>query len=226
MAYRRTPRMQKRVDQRRREILEAAEALIAEKGFLATTMNDVAARAKTSIGNVYFYFSNKDEIVLAVIDSLCEEIWQVDELSGIDIDTSGCHPYTLEALDDYLTVVALFSNKRFAEAIAGGSGHPGFREHVIGFFEKRAALRYEKYADFYQGIDRDLAFACHFGSVVNVLLKVITGRLDRSPESAGLFLARWKLQARGIDPETTAAIMEELRFMIRKIESLSPPPSQ
>ncbi len=223
MAYRRTPHMQKRVDRRRREILEAAESLIAEKGYRAATMNDVATRAGTSIGNVYFYFSNKDEIVLAVIDRLCEEIWQVDELAGLDIDTSACHPYTLEALDDYLMVMALFSNKRFAEAIAGGSGHPGFREHVIGFFEKRAVMRYEKYADFYQGIDRDLAFACHFGSVVNVLLKVITGRLERSPEAAGLFLAGWKLQARGIDPDTTAAIMEELRVMLRKIESLSSP---
>ena len=43
-------------------IVQAATSLFADVGFGATTMAAVAARAGTSIGNVYRYFESKEEL--------------------------------------------------------------------------------------------------------------------------------------------------------------------
>ena len=44
---------------RREQIIEAAKALFAERGFSRTTMADVVAASGLSTGAVYHYFSNK-----------------------------------------------------------------------------------------------------------------------------------------------------------------------
>lgn len=217
MAYRRSAFMEERVSRRKRQMIKAAEELISENGYKATTMQDVARKAGTSIGNVYFYFSNKDEMVMEVIDHLCEEIWAEDDLEKLDLEA---YPhYSIEALDDYLKITALFKKKHFARAILGGATYPGFRDRIIRFFEEKAVERYSKYSDFYKGVDRELAFACHFGSVVNVMMKVLQEELDRSPQEVGKFLARWKLQARGLQADVVDRAMDDLETLISQIES-------
>lgn len=53
---------------RRTRILDAAERCFVRAGFHRTTMQDVAAEAGMSAGNLYRYFSSKDSIV----EGLCE----------------------------------------------------------------------------------------------------------------------------------------------------------
>lgn len=50
---------------RRGHILDAAEACFVRQGFHRTTMQDLAVEATMSQGNIYRYFSSKEEIVLA-----------------------------------------------------------------------------------------------------------------------------------------------------------------
>jgi AcrR family transcriptional regulator len=52
---------------RSQDILSAALELFAEKGFAATRLDDIAARAGVSKGTVYLYFSNKEDLFRAVI---------------------------------------------------------------------------------------------------------------------------------------------------------------
>ena len=49
------------------ELTAAALALFVEKGFAATRLEDVAARAGVSKGTVYLYFKSKEELFKAVI---------------------------------------------------------------------------------------------------------------------------------------------------------------
>jgi len=51
---------------RRRQILQAAAKLFSSKGFDATTVRDIAAEAGILGGSIYYYFSSKDDIFLAV----------------------------------------------------------------------------------------------------------------------------------------------------------------
>ncbi|CCB63630.1 TetR/AcrR family transcriptional regulator [Hyphomicrobium sp. MC1] len=49
-------------------LLEAAAVVIAEKGYDATTMAEVAARAGAQIGSLYRFFPNKDVLASALIE--------------------------------------------------------------------------------------------------------------------------------------------------------------
>ncbi|GAA5123733.1 TetR/AcrR family transcriptional regulator [Pseudonocardia adelaidensis] len=54
-------------------IVSAALELFRERGFDGTTMRAVADRAGVSVGNAYYYFSSKDELVQGFYDQLVAE---------------------------------------------------------------------------------------------------------------------------------------------------------
>jgi AcrR family transcriptional regulator len=60
-----TPRRRK--DARPGELLAAALDLFVDKGFAATRLDDVAARAGVSKGTVYLYFPSKEELFKQVV---------------------------------------------------------------------------------------------------------------------------------------------------------------
>ena len=49
-------------------ILTAAAQVLVERGYAKTSTNHVAKIAGVSIGSLYQYFRNKDELILAVVD--------------------------------------------------------------------------------------------------------------------------------------------------------------
>lgn len=57
----------RRKDARPGEILDAALRLFGERGFAATRLDDVAARAGISKGTVYLYFPTKEDLFRAVL---------------------------------------------------------------------------------------------------------------------------------------------------------------
>ncbi|HKS68971.1 MAG TPA: TetR/AcrR family transcriptional regulator [Ktedonobacterales bacterium] len=64
--------------QRRIEaILDAAERLFAELGYEATSTNQIAAEADTSIGSLYQFFPNKEAILRALVARSQEQMREV-----------------------------------------------------------------------------------------------------------------------------------------------------
>jgi len=61
---------------RQMRILDAAERCFVRSGFHRTTMQDVAAEAGMSPGNLYRYFGSKDAIVLALAERDRARIWE------------------------------------------------------------------------------------------------------------------------------------------------------
>src|SRR5690349_22562569 len=59
-------RWQRRKDARPPEILDAALAVFAEKGFAATRLDDVAAKAGITKGTIYLYFDSKQALFEAL----------------------------------------------------------------------------------------------------------------------------------------------------------------
>lgn len=70
---RRAARTDARVQRRRRQILDAATEVMSRAGFHATAMQAVAERAGISVGLIYQYFGNKDDLLLAVIVDILED---------------------------------------------------------------------------------------------------------------------------------------------------------
>ncbi len=55
---------------RRQSILSAAEILFAHNGYKKTKIEDIAEKAEISVGTVYGYFQNKEELLVAVLDDI------------------------------------------------------------------------------------------------------------------------------------------------------------
>ncbi len=64
----RRPRLTPKGERVRARIVEAAVALIHDRGVAATTLEDVKVAAEVSGSQLYHYFPDKDELVQAVID--------------------------------------------------------------------------------------------------------------------------------------------------------------
>src|SRR6187549_1357931 len=58
---------EKAVERKKERIEDAAKKLFIKQGFHATSMRNIAARAGTSLGNVYNYYRTKEEILGSII---------------------------------------------------------------------------------------------------------------------------------------------------------------
>ncbi len=70
---RREPTRQDKIAERRLSLLEATLRVIARKGLVGVTMNDIASEAGCAYGVVAFHFKSKDGIMLAALDHMVEE---------------------------------------------------------------------------------------------------------------------------------------------------------
>jgi AcrR family transcriptional regulator len=62
-----TERRQREAQQRRQDILKAAQKVFWEKGFSGTTMPQVAAEAELAPGTLYLYFPSKDALYVELL---------------------------------------------------------------------------------------------------------------------------------------------------------------
>jgi TetR/AcrR family transcriptional regulator len=65
-ASRRAQRRLLHQDLSRSQLLDAAEEVFGQKGFHATTLKEIAELAEFSVGSVYSFFDNKDDLYLSV----------------------------------------------------------------------------------------------------------------------------------------------------------------
>lgn len=65
----------------REAILDAAIRLFRKQGYLATTLQDIAAAAATSRANIYVYFRSKFELFYAVFHP-----WLIERFDALDLE--------------------------------------------------------------------------------------------------------------------------------------------
>src|SRR5438309_11235702 len=59
------------------QILDAAVACFAKRGFHQASMHDISAEAGVSVGLIYRYFENKEAVIAAMADRHKKEIQEV-----------------------------------------------------------------------------------------------------------------------------------------------------
>ena len=119
---------------RRARILDAAERCFVRAGFHRTTMQDVAAEASMSPGNLYRYFPSKDAIVAGLAER---------DRARVMTDFS-----QLGEAEDFIAGVAALARKQFAD-------EP--REQAVLCLEIWAeATRNPAFTDLTDGFDRDV----------------------------------------------------------------------
>jgi len=91
-------------------ILDGAVAVFAERGFHSARVSDIAARAGVADGTVYLYFRNKEEILMAAINSAFEAFMKG---ARIELEKITSPLEKLQRLA-YLHLDALGSNRNMA----------------------------------------------------------------------------------------------------------------
>ncbi len=62
-----------KADETRARILSSAMDIFREKGYEKTTMRAISKQAGVSVGNAYYYFSSKEELVQGFYDRMCQD---------------------------------------------------------------------------------------------------------------------------------------------------------
>ena len=85
-------RTKEEAQETRCQILEAAQKAFFERGVARTTLADIATFAGVTRGAIYWHFSNKADLVQAMLDSLQEPLEEMAKASESEeeIDPLGC----------------------------------------------------------------------------------------------------------------------------------------
>ncbi|GAA3560219.1 TetR/AcrR family transcriptional regulator [Amycolatopsis ultiminotia] len=108
-------RVQRKRGKRIQEILNAAAELFGERGYDAVSLEHVAERLDVTKGSLYYYFSSKDELGTAAIETLGDE-WtaRLERLLGQTPGTPGArlraliHEHVGIAVHDHPAALRLF----------------------------------------------------------------------------------------------------------------------
>jgi AcrR family transcriptional regulator len=103
-------RRSRRRDQRRRRILDAADALIAEHGVDGITMQRVADQLDCAVGTLYRYFTSKGDLVAAL---------QAQAVESLRASYDAAKP----GWDGYLDEAGLHAGARALVGLAAFAGH-------------------------------------------------------------------------------------------------------
>ncbi len=96
-------------DQRRREILDAAKGLFAERGFHSASISEIIKRAGIARGTFYLYFNSKDAVFESILELAIQEL-QV-RIIGVDVE-EGAPPPALQLNQNVSRVLAYMLSDR------------------------------------------------------------------------------------------------------------------
>ncbi|MCA9957872.1 MAG: TetR/AcrR family transcriptional regulator [Chloroflexota bacterium] len=131
--------MNKRLDpdMRKQQIIEAAAAVFARKGFYQASMDDIVQESGLSKGGLYWHFKSKDDIVTAVLDQFFSaEMDEINEILMAPLSVSEklrqlvtqMMADTVEELNAYLNIWLEF----YAVAAREGS----FRDRMLVYMQQ------------------------------------------------------------------------------------------
>ena len=193
MVYRQTPRSERIRQESRTRILAAARKLFAQRGYEATTMQHIVREARTSIGNAYFYFENKDGLVKALVEEGLRANW-----AWLDPIIAGVErgPARI-AVHVYANTMTLLGAEKDLAGIAMAS-MPGVVRHITQImWERMSALVRD---NFPERDEQDVLMigALVFGANRTIAELSLTGVLKVPTQDVANFIVAWHLRALGL----------------------------
>lgn len=130
------PVSQRYRDARRRQVIDAARACFACKGFDATSMQEICAQARLSAGAVYGYFPSKDDLIAAIVDEVLTEITAgLDALEHRDppaLHEAVAHMFAVLDRPENGSELARLATQVWAEA----AGNPTLKTRLAAHYRK------------------------------------------------------------------------------------------
>lgn len=66
-------------EDKREKLIQTAKKLIYRQGYNQTTLADIAEHSGISVGNIYYYFKTKEQLVQAIIDKRTERFLELTQ---------------------------------------------------------------------------------------------------------------------------------------------------
>jgi AcrR family transcriptional regulator len=125
------------------QILSTARHLFAERGYDGCRVSDIARQADMSHGNIYWYFSSKEEILQAVLADGFETLGSM--MAQVAAQENGA----LEKLDNLLKSYIAFSRERggneFSTLLITLTAHGGVELlKELGFYTRQIGAGYHQ----------------------------------------------------------------------------------
>ncbi len=168
-------------ERRKQQIIDTAKEMFISRGFQSTHIGQICEELDIARGTVYQYFSNKKEILYAILDSVAETIEDI-------LDPDDLKDF-FELKQDNETIVKFIDN-RIASCLVVLSEEPivikliyrdiagideEVSEHVTGFLEKAINIIAREISElrdhniFRQNIDSTVASSMLVGSVMMII---------------------------------------------------------
>lgn len=180
--------MSDRRERRRRQILAAAKAVFAEKGYVATTVDDIVTRIETSRGTFYNYYDDKLDIFEALVASFMASIAG----SIVEIDLAPSAPSPREQLRANLRRVielALADPAMVTIAMSTAMGvDPGLDEKLGRFYGQLRVFMDEtletgQKLGLVRAGDRGPMLSIALGGMEGLLLDAVSGAVEADADA-------------------------------------------
>lgn len=117
------PALRRRYDAKREAVVEAAAALFAQRGYHATTMQDLTEATGLTAGGLYHYIGSKEHLLLAICDTLMEPL--LAEVDALELDALEPEPALRALVGAWVRQVATH------------------RDHMVVFLQERHVIERE-----------------------------------------------------------------------------------
>lgn len=170
------PPQQERTRQALGRILDAAEALVAEKGFEDACIAEIAQRADSSIGGFYRRFADKQRLLQALHERFCEEAQATAEVALNPMRWAGAS--VVEIISEFAAFLVQIYREReglFRAFLMCGSTDATVRERtrqLFQFLAQRLDVLLRGHRDEIQHADPELA--------ASFALQVLIGTLNHA----------------------------------------------
>ena len=167
-------RAQRQRQQRRREIIEAAKGVFAERGYHGASISDIIGAAKIARGTFYLYFTSKHHVFDSILEEALHELRS--RIARIDVSEDAPPPQVQLRANLVRVMEFAVGDPHFSRLLLRARGQDReVTERVESFYAHvgdliAASLEY--------GIEIGLVRHCDTGLVASALLGAVRGIID------------------------------------------------
>jgi AcrR family transcriptional regulator len=168
-------RVARRQRRNRDALIAAARAIMTEKGVEAATMLEIANRADVGAGTVYNYFKSKDELAIAVLETLMHDLaLRIQEVTDTFEDPAQVYAFGIRTVLDTAT-----SDVRWAQMLNRSEVIADAMFRMMGPFAIRD-LRLASQAGRFEVSNAELVWRLTTHALIGASLAISTGQVPGS----------------------------------------------
>jgi len=214
MVYRQTERSKRVRAASRERILRAAGRLFVRQGYETTTMQDIVKAARTSVGNLYFYFGNKERLLATLLEEAATAAW---EWTDAAVRTVPPGPERLAVMVFANAIELLGTDAGLTRILLLSDTGSPLRQRIADRYASRIRSYIAANVPTVDQRHLDIAVAAWLGAGRSCLEQKLAGNLHDEPMELAAFLVRWNLRGLGVSEHAIDdAITVASRIAVRR----------